>query len=234
MRALPPPTSVYTVAWVLACMHAHGVRVPWSGSTTYQGVRLPQVEFLVWSHCHWLPLAPASSFPPSSAFFRLVKPQLSKWRWRDTMQRTFWEGLQSGNLVVSNAWLNQQLKVMALETRQGWDIAINLWPLAQWYMCLWVPAWNACDLQLSLCLCMQTHSPLPHSIYRGFIWCFCSSQANTVLFERHTWRHTVKVVEQVLIKWEHVYSVVYQAKVPNVCWFQLIMQGFATLVFISQ
>lgn len=64
MRALPPPISVHTVASVLACMRSHGVRVPWSGSMTYQGARLPQVDFLVLSLGHWLPLTPASSFPP--------------------------------------------------------------------------------------------------------------------------------------------------------------------------
>lgn len=64
MRALPPPISVHTVASVLACMRSHGVRVPWSGSMTYQGARLPQVDFLVVSLGHWLPLTPASSFPP--------------------------------------------------------------------------------------------------------------------------------------------------------------------------
>lgn len=35
------------------------------------------------------------------------------------MVRTLWEGGRSGNLVVSNARLNQQRKVMALEAREG-------------------------------------------------------------------------------------------------------------------
>lgn len=45
-------------------MRAHGMRVPWSGSMTYQGAPLPQVGFLVLSLGHRLLLTPASSFPP--------------------------------------------------------------------------------------------------------------------------------------------------------------------------
>lgn len=150
MRTTPPPTSVHTVAWVLACVYAHGVRVPWSGSMTFQGVRLPQVDFLVVSLGRWLPLTPANSFPPpphSSALLSHGFPH----GYGGTL---CWGlcGRMGSNLAVTNVRLNQQLKVMALEARAGWDITINIWPLAQWYMCLWVPAWNACDLELSVSL----------------------------------------------------------------------------------
>lgn len=144
MRTLPPPASVHTAAWVLARMCAHGpwdevspVRVPWSGSMTYQGVRLPQVDFLVVSLSRWLPLTPANSFPPpphSSALLSHSFPH-------GDGGTLCWGlcGRMGGNLAVNNVRLNQQLKVMALEARAGWDITINIWPLAQWYMCLWLP-----------------------------------------------------------------------------------------------
>lgn len=72
------------------------------------------------------------------------------------IEGTLWWGLcgrMGSNLVVSNVSLNQQLKVIALEARAEWDITINIWPLAQWYMGLWVLAWNACDLYLCSSLC---------------------------------------------------------------------------------
>lgn len=74
----------------------------------------------------------------------------------DAVPRTLRECRQSSNLVVNNARLNQLLKVMAPEARAGWDITINPWPLAQWCRCLWVPAWNACDLSVCKAHCFWT------------------------------------------------------------------------------
>lgn len=94
-RALPPPTSVHAVAWMLAHVRAHGVRacvrtcmhacvracvcamkwkhdIPRGTSTTGRLFGSEATN----SHSHLL--AP-------SAFFCLVKPRLLKWRWRDTV-----------------------------------------------------------------------------------------------------------------------------------------------------
>lgn len=58
-------------------MRAHGMRVPWSGSMTYQGARLPQADFLVLRLGHWLLLTPASSFPPPTHSSALLSPGFS-------------------------------------------------------------------------------------------------------------------------------------------------------------
>lgn len=156
-------------------MHAsvHGVRVPWSGIMTYQGARrLPQAHFLILSLGHWLPLTPATCFPSPPHSSALLSHGFS---WRRGGEYSVEDFVvvdgRGGNLVVSNAGLNQKLKVMAREAKAGWDITINLSPLAQWYICLWVPARNVCDLQLSLCLCMQSSvAPKPRPLNtQGFL-----------------------------------------------------------------
>lgn len=166
MRALPPPASLYSFAWVLACVHAHGVRVSWSGSMTYQGARLPLVEFLGLSPGPLTPAGSSSPLPPHSSAL------LSRGFPNGDGETLCWglcrRVIRSGNLVVSNARLNQQLKVMAPEAREGWDITINLWPLAQWCMCLWVPAQNACDLQL----CVSAYKPT-QPFYTALTACLC-------------------------------------------------------------
>lgn len=166
MRALPPPASLYSFAWVLACMHAHGVRVSWSGSMTYQGGATTTGRVFGLEPCptHTCRISP----PPPSHSSALLSRGFPNGDGETLCWGLCRRVIRSGNLVVSNARLNQQLKVMAPEAREGWDITINLWPLAQWCMCLWVPAQNACDLQLCVSACKPTWP-----FHTAFTACLC-------------------------------------------------------------
>lgn len=104
------------------------------------------------------------------------------------VQGTLWEGLRSGSFVVSNARLTQ-LKVVDLEARERWDFTIIFWTLAQWYMCLWVPAWKACDHQVSVPLLAYSLATSTQCSQRVYFVFLLFSVRCTVLFERHTWRH---------------------------------------------
>lgn len=88
---------------------------------------------------------------------------------------------------------------------------------------LWHSGICACGSQhetrvTSNALCVQTRSPAPHSIYRGVYLV-----SLLIVWKTHLKAYQgIKVMEQFLIKQEHVYPVICQARGPKVCWFQLI------------
>lgn len=106
--ALLPGRWHACVPMVCVCREVEARHTGW-------GRRYHRVEFLGLSRACRLPLTPARSPPHSSALLSRSLPNGGR-----RCAEDFAGGVsRSGNLDVSNARLNQQLKVMALEAGDG-------------------------------------------------------------------------------------------------------------------